>query len=358
MLGRMDFVREKLFPKIGDVADSVLLVNVQHDQILVPMSDRWGEPNGTDAITDRRKLLELLTILRNRGDYKYILLDVFFEEGWHTDVDSSLFSTILSMPRIVIPYHSDGIIADSRLMSKAGMADYMVNFNESDFVKYPFLKDGEKSLPVRMYEEMTGHKITKHGLFYTDGKRLARKSIVLTYDLRADQQYDIKGNIIWNNLGSDILEKGVPETCDKYIVIGSFQGNDSHMTFANKLSGAVINFNAYISLLHEHHLVSVTLIFILFFAFFVLSYLTLSRRKIQDILDSLDIAPQHRFLEWVLNITRFLCSWLGYSVFLSMLCGATYLLLNEAYDIFITATMFYLLDRLVAFTYFIKRKKI
>ena len=360
LLTKLELLHNYFWPRENEAIDSVLFVNVTYDKELRPITDEFGTPSGRTPITDRHKLLRLLKYLKRNDDYKFILLDVFFGDDVQTEWDEELYATIDSMNRIVIPCHSDAIIADKRLMQKAGLADYLVTFSESDFVKYPYSCDTAKSIPVMMYEEVTGRKIEKHGIFYTDGWHLVRSSIVLTFDLRANETYADNGDKIWNNLGMDLLDDSIQElnaigdsllykqpkmTHNKYIVIGAFRGDDdTHTTFLEEMSGAVINFNAFISLLHGHHIVSATLAVLLFIIFFLLSYLTLSRKRLKDILEEMAKSSQNKSIGPILKMLIWLCSWIGYSLLLSIMCVITYVVLGETYDIFITSTMFYLFN--------------
>lgn len=373
LLTQLEVVRDYFFPKEDKVIDSVLFVNVTYDRELCPVRDSDGLAKGREQITDRHKLLKLLRFLKRENNYRYVVLDVFFEKGTRTTWDDSLFSIIKSMPRIVIPCHSDRSIADSSLLMKAGLADYLTTFSESDFVKYPYFSDKKSSMPVKMYEEMTGKKIMKHGFFYTEGWHPVRSSIVLTYELRANQEYEYNDDgrkiKIWNNLGMDLLGDSIPEwneygvdalslisahakgkfVKDKYIVIGSFGGDDTHTTFIGDMSGAVLNFNAYVSLLHGHHIVSLTLIVILFVIFYILSFLTLSRRQLKDLFVSMKDSSKNKFVRFSIRILICICTWIGYSTLLAILCVFTYLALGEAYDIFITSTLFSLFGFIVNF---------
>ena len=374
LLTKLELLHDYLWPRGSEVIDSVLFVNVTYDKELRPTEDEYGIPEGNIPITDRHKLLRLLQYLKEKNDYKYILLDVFFSNDVRTEWDDELFATIEQMPRIVIPCHSDEMLADERLKAKAGLADYLVTFSESDFVKYPYFCDTIQSIPVKMYEELTDRRIKRRGIFYTDGWHIVRSSIVLTFSLRAYERYADNGEKIWYNLGMDLLDDSIPEigvkgdnllylrpelTRGKYIVIGSFQGDDTHTTFLEEMSGAVINFNAFISLLDGHHIVSLSLTVILFVVFFLLSYLTLSRKRLQDLLQQLAKSAHNKAIRITLKIMIFVCTWIGYSMLLTILCVITYLTLGEAYDIFITSTMFYLFGlSITLFDKFHKRIKI
>ena len=358
LLYRFELVRNYLFPRGNTVNDSTLLIDVSFDKTPVKATDEYGMPIGDIQITDRKKLFELLHELKKRDDYKYILLDVFFGQKGETPQDSALYATICSMPRIVIPYHSDEALADSSLKNKAGLADYTTTYKEGSFVKYPYMSDEGMSLPLKMYKDVTGRTISKHCLLYADGWKLVRKSIVLTFDIYANSSYNEEGEKVWYYLGADILgneeERGLlyelPElTKDKYIAIGAFQGDDNHSTYIGSVCGTLINLNAYFSLLHNHHVISISLVFILFFAFFVLSYLTLTRQDLRGFTDSMTQKHSYRWRTRMMTLSA-LCSWIGYSLFLTILCILTYVFLGEVYEIFITSTMFYMLSLAVKYT--------
>lgn len=358
LLYRFELVRNYLLPRENTVNDSILLIDVSFDKIPVTATDEYGMPIGDIQITDRKKLLKLLQELKSRNDYKYILLDVFFGQKGETPQDSALYATINSMDRIAVPCHSDEALADSSLREKAGQADYTSTYKVSGFVKYPYMSNDGISLPLKMYEDMTGRTIRKHWFVYTDGWRLVRKSIVLTFDINAKHAYNEEGEKVWYYLGADILgsedEKGllyeIPGlTKDKYIAIGAFQGDDSHSTYIGSVCGTLINLNAYFSLLHNHHVVSISLVIIMFFAFFVLAYLTLTRQDLRGLADSMTRKQSYRWRTRMMTLSA-LCSWIGYSLFLTILCIMTYVFLGEVYEIFITSTMFYLLSLAVKYT--------
>ena len=355
VLYRFELLRNYLWPRKNVAPDSILLIDVSFDKTFITAYDDYGLPIGQTPITDRQKLLQLLQELRSRDDYRYILLDVFFGQNSETSQDSALFETIKSMKRIILPCHSDEPLADEALYDKTGLAEYTTTFSEVGFVTYPYLMDTIPSLPLKMYEEMTGRSVNRHGFIYTDGWKLVRKSIVLTYDVNVSEPYDESGQKNWYYLGADILgdenQQGVlwimPElTKNKYIVIGAFQGDDIHSTYVGDVAGPIINFNAYLSLLNGHHAVSLTLLIVLYIAFFVLAYLTLTRQNLHELTTGIVNKKPKRFIVFI----SMLCTWIGYSLFLLFLCLTTYLILGEVYDIFITSTLFYLLHLAVKYT--------
>ncbi len=358
LLYRFELVKNYLFPRTSTVNDSILLIDVSYDKTSVNVTDEYGMPIGDIQITDRQKLLALLQELKKRNDYKYILLDVFFGQKGETPQDSVLYATICSMDRIAMPCHNDEALADSSLREKAGLADYTSTYKVSGFAKYPYMPDDGISLPLKMYKDMTGRTIRKHWFIYTDGWHLVRKSIVLTFDINVKSAYNEEGEKVWYYLGADILgnDEGngllyeIPDLAKgKYVAIGAFQGDDNHSTYIGSVCGTLINLNAYFSLLHNHHVVSVTLVIIMFFAFFVLTYLTLTRQDLRGLADSMTKKQNYRWRTRMRTLSA-ICSWIGYSLFLTILCILTYVFLGEVYEIFITSTMFYLLSLAVKHT--------
>ena len=117
----------------SEIPNDVIFINVANDKQLVDINDEFGIPVGNAPITDRNKLAQLLEILDSCGTYKYIMLDVFFEEGYQTSKDSSLFPKIANMRDIVIPKHRDGLLASGVPDNKAAFSDYSTSVIENDF---------------------------------------------------------------------------------------------------------------------------------------------------------------------------------------------------------------------------------
>ncbi len=249
----------------GHVPDSFLFVNVCYDKDLVDYEEN-GIPVGKTIITDRAKLLKLLTVARNTGNYRYIFLDVVFDETIETPYDSALFATIASMDRIVIPSHKDVGMKDSILTEKAANADYITTWKVLTFSKYQFLHDGELSVPLRMYvdrKHLKGNGIEEHwgGLWYSDNGRLCQNGVTLLlpvtiYGSLMDEEGQVRErNYVY--LGADLLDEDYPieeQIAGKILVIGDFK-NDVHLTYLGSQPGSAISMNAYIALMNGDHLV-------------------------------------------------------------------------------------------------------
>ena len=328
----------------NEIPEDVLFINVSMDRELVDIKDELEMPIGNAAITDRRKLASLLSLIQSSGDYKYVLLDVFFEEGYRTETDSLLFHTIASMDRIVIPRHHDGVLADSILLAKAAYADYTTTLKEDNITKYPLLDKGgiNPSIPLVMYSDMTGITVRKRGLLYMDGYALSRRvvfpkmEVMVDIPSRTDKAGIAQMEKPYLNMGADILDN-----CDleedwgsvfggKIIVIGSFTDEDIHLTYAGEVPGCVINYNVFASLMGGRHKVPFLLILVYFLIFFAMSCLLLRNG---------DAGTQSLGWLWAKLFVI-------YSVVLTIVCIFVFTIWGQAHDIFITSTLFSVVDTL------------
>lgn len=271
--------------QIDNVPDSILLINICYDKALVPYQEN-GIPVGKTVITDREKLLQFLTKAKKANNYRYIFLDIFFEEGMNTAYDSALFHTIASMDRIIIPKHDEANLCDSILNPKAANADYATTWQVLTFSRYQYLHNNEASVALRMYQDRFGTDIKRHwgGLWYTDNGRLCQNSSTLLLPVRVTGSLlDEEGQVRERNyihLSADLLDldRVIPiseQIDDKLIVIGDFK-NDIHTTFLGAQPGSSILLNGYLSLSQGAHLVNWLFMSLLFVIYIVIGLFYLS----------------------------------------------------------------------------------
>lgn len=289
--------------------NSVLLINTSFDFDTIPYYDysqdttRYDIPEGYSTISRRMDIYRVLQAFsRDTTSYRYILLDVGLDslpKNHSAYVDSlimytdSLVDLIVSMPRICVAQSSTFELVSERLKAKSGMVDYDVSANVSSFVKYNLIQDSLPSLPLRIYNELSGRTIEKHcgGLWYSDGCCLCRKNIIPTFPFRyktstygwdiierdstIDTLYyrmDTHFNLrFFREIYADndiVKEQGA----DKIVVIGDLFMHDIHTTYAGPMSGAIINLNTTINLLQEKHIIRgwfVCLLFIFYIGMFL-----------------------------------------------------------------------------------------
>ena len=345
---------------------TALFINVNYDKEMRPECDSILGWCGRIPVTDRHKLLELLQYLKRQEEkepnyYKYILLDVFFGADVKTEWDDELFSTILSMPRIVIPYRKNERIADERLMGKAYLAKYNQSINVAGFTKYPYyLKTGkrrwEKTLPAAMFEELEeGRKIKKFGPIYFEGRRLAKRSCFLALNQWPEPE--------WQNLGMEMLGDTLsvvqsktdtlivgkrylydcPDmTRNKYIIIGSYMGDDMHGSFKGNLSGAAINYYAFCAMKEDQYLIHSSFLW-LFLVYFVITYIIIDDKKGKLLTSRWFNKLSKREKIIVFFSIMFISSFLG----LKLVTIVLYVIYDRVYEIFIVSAIYSIMASII-----------
>ena len=367
--------------KNDDKSSSVLPIDVHYDKQLVTEFDKHDitmtRKVGLASVTDRDKLYQLLYALNRENNYKYIILDIAFLKENRQPKDSILYRLIADMPRIVIPYPMGSEIADPILDKKAGMAQYGTTIWENDFVKYPYHTNGRISMPLFMYYELGGKPIKGHirlknnYLFYTQGFNIVRKSVIQTMDYRITTIDDVYEGAKTNNVPIDmgIGVLGIsPDSIDygaliddenwakdKYILIGDFE-SDCHATYRGDIPGTVINFNAYLSLMDNNHIFNYYFIMVMLIITYIQCYMIITRQNIYQLSKKWLVRKKYTGSlkeSIVLCITKHMKTW-NYPVLFTAICIISYYLWNEVFDILVTITLFYILNKTVLYTRIIK----
>lgn len=330
-------------------------VNVAYDRELVDWEDEYGIPVGKMPVTDRASLLRFLQIAKET-DYRYVMLDVFFEEGITTPVDSALFSLIADMDNIVIPAHRDTKAADEILYSRQAFADYSTSIFDGDFGKYRYIYDDSCSMAWKMYADLTGAEFTQWGPFAFCNGRLCRKCLFPDFRVNpAGNAYTSGGDKVYYNLGADLLESTEDIDFsvllkDKCILIGDFTESDMHNTYVGDMSGAYINYNAFLSLKSGKHYVSFWPMFLLYLVYFMISYMLIKHTSVFQLIP---------FLRKVKSpVWRFIFSWFGFSIVLSIFSTAVYLIEGNIYDILAVSCCFSILSTCLEFYQTLKSKSL
>lgn len=333
-LQRYEILKQWMFgSKIENtMADSILQVDVHYDKKMV-MEHAVEDENivhGKVSVTDRDKLYRLLLFLKETNNYKYVLIDIFFDATTCQQSDSALFKLVASMPRVVIP-RPQYSLPDTCLNSKTGIAQYGTTVWETDFVKYPYLTSEGKSVALKMYEEITGNSIQTFGLFSFDRWLPMRSNAILTYSLvededLLDEHLFLGMSLVGDSIGSyeyQSLLQNPDLAKDKYVLIGDFE-DDIHSTYIGKMSGIIIHFNAFMFLMKGHHTISIWMIIVMFISFWWLVHITLYHTKYSGMF-----------------------MWFGYPFYLLLVCIGTYELFHEVYDILAATILFFALQNIV-----------
>lgn len=344
--------------------DSVYIVNTSYDRELVDLYDEDSFYVGNIDISNRGKLLSFLEQAKQANNYKYIILDIHFKEGYNTPIDSALFQTIASMDRIIIPKHDGENLADTILYPKARYNDYSTTLFEGDFVKYEYVKDGELCLPYSVYHDLTNISIQQCGPFYFSNGNLCNKCVALNFSA-SDWLYENE----YQNLGSDILDNEYVSIANninnKYVVIGEITENDIHDTFIGPLPGAIITLKAIFTLFNNGHIISWYSIVLFFLLYTILSFIILKKRSItrsifnkslklfkcENIFENLkNKLAEHpvamKLFRCFKNVFSFVCSFFGFGIIFSIIAILFHIFSTSEYGILIPTSYFSFLNQL------------
>ena len=184
-----------------------------------------------------------------------------------------------------------------------------------------------------MYSDKTGRTVKRKGIWYVDKCALSRKVVFPKMYVRVDSPYRFDGQKAYLNLGADILDYAEDQDwaaffSGKFIVIGSFTGEDIHTTYAGDLPGCLINYNVFLSLMKGQHKIPLILIIVYFLIFFGMAYMLLKGE-----------GGTSQPWAWVWTKLFVL-----YSVILTIVCIFVFIIWGQAHDIFITSTFFSVVD--------------
>lgn len=275
-----------LFDKRG-LDPELQCVNMALDKELVAVTDVAGDTLGCAAITDRSALLRFLDLAATTP-YRFIMLDIRFEEGYRSDSDTALFARLREMPRLVLATHSTRTgfcIADTSLLPRAGMADYHTTA-WGGFTRYEFMQEEGPSMALKMFEELDGGEINRHVLGCTDGHgRLCYNSQFLAIPPRAIDPLNDDWEPAFPYLGSYLMKQFTTDElrerlADKIILIGDFD-EDVHSTFIGNVPGPLIHYIAYTQLRDGVNTVKIRTVLFIFVLFTAISYVLLGPREMK-----------------------------------------------------------------------------
>lgn len=346
----MQIVKEKLSLDDTDKdMDGVLFVDVSHDKELVEYYDPiTSEITGNIDITDRKKLIDFLQLLREAGNYKYLIMDIRFEKNIKTNSDSMLFSMISNMPNAVIATHKDVVLADPILAPKSAIADYSSTIVATNFARYEYVRDTLKSVPLYAYSELEGAEMKQYGIFSTCNGRPCYRSLFLPFSSKKIEMYGaLDQEKMYYQLGADLLKdqkEDIPQLIDDKIVIIGNMTEDMHDTYIGMRQGPFIIYRALSCLLQGKHFVSLVLMTIMFVIYFLTTYLMFTRRS-----------PLER-IKFLRNshskLLHFFVTFFGFSTALSAICFILFLLYGEVYSVLLASSVFTIIRYYLSYKYF------
>lgn len=231
-----------------------LFINLAYDKALIPRE----EGTGKDIITDRQLLADFFQVLKKHQDsIKYTVCDVLLKGS--SDADSALQASVKGIPKIVFPTQltDSGKAETLTIQVPSAIADYeMVN---GGFLKFKLFQSSTvPTLPVYMYQQITGKELKQQFGWYFQGSRPVMNSLIIDYQIRTHELMD-EGEYPVINLSELML---LPEEViandflkHRFIIMGDFN-NDTHETIYGSTPGTLILLNVFLSLMDGQHLIS------------------------------------------------------------------------------------------------------
>lgn len=345
----LEYFISNIVPKENDRSD-VFFINVSYDRQVVDYTYSNGSLQGTIDITNRETLLRFLKIAEMTNTYKYIFLDIRFEKGIETKIDSALFAQIAKMRDISYSIHSDLENNDKAISSKAAINDYYTTITSTNFTRYQFVQNKQQSVPLRIFtsvDTIHNKSIEQWGpFFYSDGK-LCQNSPFMRIPEDFWVGHEENGHQNYFDLGPLLLttydiEDWEIEMRDKIVIVGNFV-DDLHDTYAGLQPGSYLVYLAYKELCNGKQFVSWSFICVMLMTYILISFFILNRKTIWEFIPFFRNL-KNKFVVLVMNL-------LGFSTVLSILTIIFYIFFNTTYNIFFPSLVFSLVSLYISYKY-------
>ncbi len=375
LLTTVENIENNWFGKTPLADTTRIFINTGYDLALVS-----PRPFRQLKITDRGKILRLLRDLDTVA-YKAIFIDIRFEKGLVTPVDSMLVSQILGMRNTYVAKHwnpetkTDYPLIDGRLLDKAVYADYASTIYHASFSRYQFIQANGPSAALKLYEDVDQRHISRigRGLFslYFDRGWLCNNAsfIRIPEDFSSGEKggvdnkqrfYDLGEDLYGWDQGSEFQHATFSRMKDKVIIVGDFV-YDMHGTYFGKQPGPYLNYLAYDTLRSGKHLVNPFLaicVFIVYFLIFFSIFNQIStpaffqwvkRRKWYQPVSKTRLFSA---LRKVRRMMRFVLSFIGYGFLFSVFCAVTLILFNTSVSVFLPTLSFSLVHHVIQYKHY------
>ena len=325
-----------------------LFLNVHYDKQLIDINyvDTLSNDTlyGKTVITNRQTILDFLKKAEELNTYRYIFLDIRFEEGEETTLDSVLFSQIKKMNNVSFSRHSNKMLplrisSDDSLMSKALINDFYTTITSTNFTRYAFIQNHEHSVPLKIFEttDSLHRTIRKIGPFYFSGGALCQNSPYLTIssnfldykDEIGHTYYDLGPFFLDDTKLTDKAKANLMK--NKIIFIGDFI-DDIHDTYVDSQPGAYIVYLAYKELKNNDHVVSIFFLLIMFAIYFIITYGIISDYSLLKILPCINNINN--------ELLKFILNFFGYMTVLGIITLILYCFFYSTYSVFIPTLFF------------------
>lgn len=246
-----------------------LFINLAYDKALIPRE----EGTGKEIITDRQLLADFFEVLKKHQDsVPYTVCDVLLKGN--SEADSALKVSVKGLHRIVFPAQlsDSGKTESLAIQVPAAIADY--EMVKGGFLKFKLFQNKTvPTLPVYMYQELSGKRIQPRFGWYFQGYKPVMNSLIIDYQIRTHELMD-EGEYPIINLSELML---LPEEViandflkHRFIIMGDFN-NDTHETIYGRTPGTLILLNVFLSLIKGQHLINIWWLIFILIAFTIFS---------------------------------------------------------------------------------------
>ncbi|HVM90052.1 MAG TPA: hypothetical protein VMT76_17830 [Puia sp.] len=344
-IGKLSYWKFKVFSSKPKQNADFIFVNTGKDLALVDDSAE----SGNIAVSDREKLYALLHFVDSIAEkpaFTVVDLQFYYKYSIKPIVDSLMQAELNRSKNLIIailPGNADQSAYLSPLYkAKYGYSEYETYGSGINKFSIMGAKDIQ-SLPVIIHESVNGAIYKHHVLYSTCNGQLCMSAIWPSYylndgDLKNGKyapgsQYYTLGDILLGmhtspNEFSKIFNK-------KILVIGNFE-LDTHSTPVGKLPGSIIVADIYLSLLNNHHLVSIWFLILSFLVFSALSYLAWFS-KVPEVKLRLNFI----FSPHVIHFIKSYISYFGSMFFLSLIA---LLIFNIQVALFLPSLIFSIIE--------------
>lgn len=245
--------------------DEIIFIDVSKSKYLVPLNEDSTE---NEVITNRKYLADLFSYLAaNEKQVRYVFCDVQFDIS--TPDDSALVQSISDLKNkfLCIDAYANDSLSKNLLGARSATASVYLQKNVVYKIPY-FGSYGDTLAPFKIYTDLDKINVRKNFLFtWFSGKGIAFNSQINNYPVRSSDFISGK----YEKIGIGELVSALklsPEVFNqhlqnRYILIGDFE-NDPHNTYLNIQPGTLILFNAYLHLHHNHQILPVWYLIILY----------------------------------------------------------------------------------------------
>jgi len=335
----LEYIIRAISPSKVDT-DDAFFVNVSYDKQIADYTFDNGNSKGKIAVTDRAKLIRFLQIAE-KSDYKYLFLDIRFEEGVYTPLDSVLAAQIKKMDNISYSEHSDLVSDDTFDKEKAAINDYYTTITTTNFTRYQFLQNGRESAALRMYlaSDSAAKPIVKHGLFFKSDGHLCQNSPFMMVTESFSKVHEGIGKKNYYHLGPDLFdpeeqisdEDIIDAINNKIIIVGDFV-SDLHDTYCGMQPGSYLVYLAYKELKNGKQFVPWGFIVFMAIVYFIIGLMMLNQKNLWDYFPFVRRSRSKLYL--------FLLNMLGYTTVLSLVTIIMYLFCKVTYNIILPSFFF------------------